>query len=105
MSQPFLSHRREDNRVNNGDTTPLPQGYALSPPPARPPRASRVVGVALLVGALAGGAAGFSGAALLHEATSHNAATLSQQSPSSFNVAPDTSATSQPNAADASAET
>jgi len=61
--------------------------------------------VALLVGALAGGAAGFSGAALLHETTSHNAATLSQQSPSGLNVAPDTSATASANASDASAET
>jgi len=55
-----------------------------------------------LVGALAGGAAGFSGAAFLHETTSHNAATLSQQSISGL---ADTSATATPNAADASAET
>jgi putative serine protease PepD len=93
--------------VNNGDATPppYPQGYALSPPPARPLRGGRVVGAALLVGALAGGAAGFSGAALLHETTSHNAATLSQQSTSGLNVVPDTSGTASPNASDASAET
>src|SRR6476469_10771761 len=84
---------------------PYPQGYVLSPPPARTPRGGRVVGVALLVGALAGGAAGFSGAALLHETTSHNAATLSQQGHSGLTVAPDTSATASPNAFDASAET
>jgi putative serine protease PepD len=93
--------------VNNGDTTPppYPQGYALSPPPARPPRGGRVVGAALLVGALAGGAAGFSGAALLHETTSHNAVSLSRQSTSRSSVTPDTSGTSSPNAFDASAET
>src|SRR6478735_3445944 len=82
---------------------PYPQGYVLSPPPARGPRGGRIVGVALLVGALAGGAAGFSGAALLHETTSHNATTLSQQSASGLNV--DISATASPNASDASAET
>ncbi len=93
--------------MNNGDTTPstYPQGYPLSPPPARPRRGGRVVGAALLVGALAGGAAGFSGAALLHETTSHNAATLSRQTSSGLNVAPDSSATGAPNAFDASAET
>jgi len=70
----------------------------------RPRRGGRVVGAALLVGALAGGAAGFSGAALLHETTSHNAATLSQQDGSGAPT-PDVSASGSPNAADASAET
>ncbi|MDP9317731.1 MAG: trypsin-like peptidase domain-containing protein [Actinomycetota bacterium] len=93
--------------MNNGDTTPppYPPGYPLSPPPARPGRGGRVVGSALLVGALAGGAAGFSGAALLHETTSHNAATLSRRDTSGLTVAPDTSGSSSPNALDASAET
>jgi putative serine protease PepD len=42
---------------------------------------------------------------LLHETTSHNAATLSQYNASDLNVAPDTSAPASANAADASAET
>jgi putative serine protease PepD len=106
MSQGFLSHTRKDDGVNTGDATPPthPPGYVLSPPPTRPRRGGRVVGAALLVGALAGGTAGFSGAALLHETTSHNAATLSQQD-SLPGVAPDGSSSALPNAADASAET
>jgi len=42
---------------------------------------------------------------LLHETTSHNAATLSQRDTSGLTVAPDTSGSSSPNALDASAET
>jgi putative serine protease PepD len=53
---------------------------------------------------LAGGAAGFSGAALLHETTSHNAATLSRQTQTGGEV-PDGSPSASPNATDASAET
>ncbi|MDX6298501.1 MAG: putative serine protease PepD [Nocardioidaceae bacterium] len=92
--------------MNNGDTTPLPYqpGYSPSPPPRESRRGGRVVAVALLVGAVAGGAAGFSGAALLNESTSHNAATLSQDN-QGLTVAPDGSRTASPNATDASAET
>ncbi len=42
---------------------------------------------------------------MLHETTSHNAATLSQQTASGLTAAPDTSGGSSPNAFDASAET
>ncbi|MEJ7628787.1 MAG: trypsin-like peptidase domain-containing protein [Nocardioidaceae bacterium] len=93
--------------MNDDDVTPqpYPSGYPLSPPPARPRRAGRVVGAALLVGALAGGAAGFSGAALLNETRAHNAASLSRADTSGITVAPDSSIPSTPNAFDASAET
>jgi len=97
------------NDVNTGDATP-PQyptgyqpGYQHSPPHVRTRSGGRVVSTALLVGALAGGAAGFSGAALLNETTSHNAATLSRDA-QGLNVVPDSTAANHPNAQDASAE-
>ncbi len=64
-----------------------------------------MIGTAVLVGALAGGAAGFSGAALLHETTSHNAASLSRSQTPGLAVSPDTSSTAAPDASTASAET
>ncbi len=93
--------------MNNGDPTPpqYPPGYVPSPPPAQPRRGGRVVGAALLVGALAGGAAGFSGAALLNETSAHNAASLSQSQTPGLAVAPDSSNTVAPDASTASAET
>lgn len=79
--------------MNSGDATPppYPSGYALSPPPVQRARGGRVAVTALLVGALAGGAAGFGGAALLHETTSHNAAALSRSANAGLAIAPDRS--------------
>jgi putative serine protease PepD len=60
---------------------------------------------ALLVGALAGGAAGFSGAAFLHEASNSNATSLSSSSGTQgLNVAPDASPSARPNAQNADTE-
>ena len=69
-----------------------------------PRRGGRVVGAALLVGTLAGGAAGFSGAALLQETSAHNAASLSQAQKPGLDVSTGTSAGSTPPAENASAE-
>ena len=95
--------------MSNGDASPPPyqHGYSLTPPPAQQPqRGTRIVVAALLVGALAGGAAGFSGAALLQETSAHNAASLSEASSTSgLNLAPDTSAPGSATATDADAET
>jgi putative serine protease PepD len=107
-----LSHRQEDAVVCNGETTPPPyssqhsqQEYSLYPPQPQPKRGGRVVAAALLVGALAGGAAGFSGAAFLHEASNSNAASLSQSSSTQgLHLVPDQSPTSQPNASDVDTE-
>ena len=59
---------------------------------------------ALLVGALAGGAAGFGGAALLHETTSHNAAALTR-SGSGLSIASDQSGSTSDRVSNVSAET
>jgi putative serine protease PepD len=60
---------------------------------------------ALLVGALAGGAAGFSGAAFLDEASNSNATSLSQNNGTEgLNVAPEASPSARPAAQDADTE-
>lgn len=87
---------------------PFPRTHAttspLSPLAAEPRRGGRVVGAALLVGALAGAVAGVGGAALLqHNDTAAAVAAASTHQP--LTVSSDTSGAAQPDSAEAAAAT